>query len=97
MYEASQYCCHIHENSFVRNLPLISTLRRHHTARHNQGIMMKYNMKLMVPIAPDSATKFAVMGNALRPAIPMSQLADSTRTKPNRVLYRNRIIVPCVL
>lgn len=51
MYEASQYCCHIHENSFVRNLPLISTLRRHHTARHNQGIMMKYNMNLTFPIA----------------------------------------------
>ncbi|MCH1880681.1 fatty acid hydroxylase family protein [Alcaligenes ammonioxydans] len=51
VYEAFHYCCHVHENSFVRNMPFINTIRRHHTAHHNQGIMMKYNMNLTFPIA----------------------------------------------
>ncbi len=32
-------------------MPFISTIRRHHTAHHNMGIMMKYNMNLTFPIA----------------------------------------------
>jgi hypothetical protein len=32
-------------------MPFINTIRRHHTAHHNQGIMMKYNMNLTFPIA----------------------------------------------
>lgn len=51
MYETFHYCCHVPENWFVRNMPLINTIRRHHTAHHNQGIMMKYNMNLTVPFA----------------------------------------------
>jgi hypothetical protein len=51
MYETFHYCCHCHENWFVRNMPLINTIRRHHTAHHNMGIMMKYNMNLTIPIA----------------------------------------------
>jgi hypothetical protein len=51
VYETFHYCCHIHENAFVRNMPFINTIRRHHTAHHNQGIMMKYNMNLTFPIA----------------------------------------------
>jgi hypothetical protein len=50
-YETFHYCCHVHENRFVRNTPFINTIRRHHTAHHNQGIMMKYNMNLSFPIA----------------------------------------------
>src|SRR3569832_878623 len=50
-YETMHYCCHVHENWFVRNMPFINTIRRHHTAHHNQGIMMKYNMNLTFPIA----------------------------------------------
>jgi hypothetical protein len=51
VYEVFHYCCHVHDNWFVRNVPFINTIRRHHTAHHNQGIMMKYNMNLTFPIA----------------------------------------------
>lgn len=51
VYETFHFCCHVHENRFVRNMPFINTVRRHHTAHHNQGIMMKYNMNLTFPIA----------------------------------------------
>jgi len=51
IYETFHYCCHVRENWFVRNMPFINTIRRHHTAHHNMGIMMKYNMNLTFPIA----------------------------------------------
>lgn len=50
VYEVFHYCCHVHDNWFVRNAPFINTIRRHHTAHHNQGIMMHYNMNLTFPI-----------------------------------------------
>lgn len=50
-YETFHYCCHVHDNWLVRNIPFINTIRRHHTAHHNMGIMMKYNMNLTYPIA----------------------------------------------
>jgi hypothetical protein len=51
VYETFHYCCHVHDNWFVRNIPFVNTIRRHHTAHHNQAIMMKYNMNLTFPIA----------------------------------------------
>jgi len=51
VYETFHYSCHVHENWFVRNVPFINTIRRHHTAHHNMGIMMMYNMNLTFPIA----------------------------------------------
>ena len=51
VYETFHFCCHCHDNWFVRNMPFVNTIRRHHTAHHNQGIMMKYNMNLTFPIA----------------------------------------------
>ena len=51
LYETFHYCCHVHENWFVRNVPFVNTIRRHHTAHHNQGIMMDLNMNLTFPIA----------------------------------------------
>src|SRR3546814_18264530 len=53
VYETFHYCCHVHENWFVRNTPFINTIRRHHTAHHNQGIMMNYNMNLKHERRPD--------------------------------------------
>jgi len=50
-YETFHYCCHIRDNWFVRNVPFINTIRRHHTAHHNMGIMMHFNMNLTFPIA----------------------------------------------
>jgi hypothetical protein len=51
IYETFHYCCHTHENWFVRSMPFVNTIRRHHTAHHNYGIMMGYNMNLTFPIA----------------------------------------------
>ena len=51
IYELFHYCCHVHDNWFVKNLPFVSTIRRHHIAHHNQGIMMHYNMNLTFPVA----------------------------------------------
>jgi hypothetical protein len=51
LYETFHYCCHVKENWFVRNMPFINTIRRHHAANHNLGIMMHKNMNLTFPIA----------------------------------------------
>ena len=49
-YETFHLCCHVKENWFVRNCPLINTIRRHHAAHHSQPIMMERNMNLTYPI-----------------------------------------------
>jgi len=51
IYETFHFCCHVHDNWFVRNAPFINTIRRHHTAHHNMGLMMSVNMNLTFPIA----------------------------------------------
>lgn len=51
VYETFHYCCHVEENAFVRYCPFINTIRRHHTAHHNQSIMMTRNMNLTFPVA----------------------------------------------
>ncbi|MDQ6621830.1 MAG: sterol desaturase family protein [Pseudomonadota bacterium] len=51
VYETFHFCCHVPENWFVRNMPLVNTIRRHHIAHHNMGIMMHVNMNLTLPIA----------------------------------------------
>ena len=51
VYETFHFCCHVHDNAFVRNMPVINTIRRHHTAHHNMGIMMHVNMNLTFPVA----------------------------------------------
>ena len=51
IYETFHLCCHVPDNWFVRHMPLVNTIRRHHTAHHNQGIMMRKNMNLTLPIA----------------------------------------------
>ena len=51
IYETMHFCCHIGDNFIVRNLPFVNTLRRHHAAHHNQGLMTKINMNLTFPIA----------------------------------------------
>jgi hypothetical protein len=50
IYEFMHFCCHIEENAFVRHMPFVNTIRRHHTAHHNQSIMMDINMNLTFPI-----------------------------------------------
>lgn len=51
VYEFMHFCCHVPENWFVRNVPFVNTIRRHHKAHHNMGIMMHVNMNLTFPIA----------------------------------------------
>ena len=51
VYEFMHFCCHVEENWFVRNCPFVDTIRRHHTAHHDQSIMMERNMNLTFPIA----------------------------------------------
>lgn len=51
IYETFHYCCHVQENWFVRNMPFVNTIRRHHAAHHNLGIMMHKNMNLTFPLA----------------------------------------------
>jgi hypothetical protein len=51
VYETFHFCCHVPENRFVRHMPLINTIRRHHAAHHNMGIMMHVNMNLTFPFA----------------------------------------------
>lgn len=51
IYETFHYCCHVHDNWFVRFTPFINTIRRHHNVHHNHGIMMDVNMNLTFPIA----------------------------------------------
>lgn len=51
MYETFHVCCHVPDNPLVRKLPLVNTIRRHHIAHHNMGVMMHCNMNLTVPIA----------------------------------------------
>jgi hypothetical protein len=50
IYEFMHFCCHVDENAFVRHMPFVNTIRRHHTAHHNQSIMMERNMNLTFPI-----------------------------------------------
>lgn len=50
VYEFMHFCCHVEDNWFVRNAPLVNTIRRHHTAHHNQSMMMERNMNLTVPV-----------------------------------------------
>ena len=51
IYELMHFCCHVDDNWFVKNCPLVNTLRRHHTAHHNARLMMETNMNLTFPIA----------------------------------------------
>lgn len=51
IYEFMHFCCHVDENAFVRRMPFVNTLRRHHFAHHDQSIMMERNMNLTFPIA----------------------------------------------
>jgi len=50
VYEFMHFCCHVNDNWLVRNMPFVNTIRRHHAAHHNHGLMMERNMNLTFPI-----------------------------------------------
>ena len=64
VYETFHFCCHVRENWLVRNMPFVNTIRRHHAAHHNMGIMMHVNMNLTFPIA-DWAMKTSDLNRGL--------------------------------
>lgn len=50
-YELFHWGCHVKDDRIVRHIPFMNTIRRHHIAHHDQGIMMGTNMNLTYPIA----------------------------------------------
>lgn len=50
-YEFFHYCCHVKDDSIVRHIPLINTIRRHHIAHHDVRLMMEKNFNLTYPFA----------------------------------------------
>jgi hypothetical protein len=50
-YELFHWGCHVKDDRIVRRIPLMNTIRRHHIAHHDQGLMMATNMNLTYPIA----------------------------------------------
>lgn len=50
-YELFHYCCHVKDDSLVRRIPLVNSIRRHHIAHHNTALMMERNFNLTYPIA----------------------------------------------
>jgi hypothetical protein len=50
-YEFFHWGCHVKDDRFIRHVPLMNTIRRHHIAHHNQAIMMEKNFNLTYPIA----------------------------------------------
>lgn len=50
-YELFHYFCHVPDDSIVRHIPLVNSIRRHHIAHHDQSIMMERNFNLTYPIA----------------------------------------------
>jgi hypothetical protein len=50
-YELFHYCCHVKDDSVVRHIPLVNSIRRHHIAHHNTALMMERNFNLTYPIA----------------------------------------------
>ena len=51
VYETLHFFCHIPEQPWLRHVPFVNTIRRHHTAHHNMGVMMHVNMNLTFPVA----------------------------------------------
>jgi len=51
VYETLHFFCHIPEQPWLRHIPFVNTIRRHHRAHHNMGVMMHVNMNLTFPIA----------------------------------------------
>ena len=50
-YETFHFCCHVKNDSLVRHIPLVNSIRRHHIAHHNTAIMMERNFNLTYPVA----------------------------------------------
>jgi hypothetical protein len=50
-YEWLHFAYHLDPRSWVGRLPLMETLRRHHTRHHDPALMSRYNFNITFPIA----------------------------------------------
>ena len=50
-YETFHYCCHAKDDWVIRRIPFVNSIRRHHIAHHDTGIMMERNFNLTYPVA----------------------------------------------
>ena len=87
---------------FVRHMPFVNTIRRHHTAHHNMGIMMHFNMNLTFPIADwfmsTSDLERGLLGHLfngyderhVKPALEAGDGALSQRPDAGRALHARR-------
>lgn len=95
-YELIHFCTHIDDNWLIRNMPLINTARRHHTAHHDHQLMMSVNMGIGTAL-PDwmmgtSDLDRGFWGHLfngydeshVRPGLQKSFNAAGTRPVPNR-------------
>ena len=77
IYEFMHFCCHIDENWFVRYCPLVNTLRRHHTAHHNQ---FDHDGAQHEPHVPDRGLAVRYVRSRSRSArAPLQRLFDEVR------------------
>jgi hypothetical protein len=49
-YEWLHLAYHVRDESILARLPLLSTLRRHHTLHHDQRLMSRFNFNITFPI-----------------------------------------------
>jgi hypothetical protein len=49
LFEIMHLGAHLPENRWVRGIPLLNTMRRHHIAHHDQRLMMEKNMNFTFP------------------------------------------------
>jgi hypothetical protein len=49
-YESLHFAYHLRPDSWVGRLPLMATLRRHHTRHHDPELMGRYNFNITFPI-----------------------------------------------
>ena len=51
LFEAFHLCAHLPASVLLTRLPLVSMMRRHPRAHHDQAIMMSHNMNFTLPLA----------------------------------------------
>ncbi|WP_076997931.1 sterol desaturase family protein [Variovorax sp. KK3] len=51
LFEAMHLFSHLPQRRWLDRFPLVNTMRRHHRAHHDQGLMMSHNMNFTLPWA----------------------------------------------
>ena len=77
IYESFHYCCHVHENAFVRTMPFVNTIRRHHTGAPQPG---NHDGSEHEPHVPDRRLADGHQRSRPRPASATSSTATMSPT-----------------